>query len=150
MIDMKKTQCTVAMAATSFMAVAQENNPAQGMNVSGDVFEDVFNISATIFVVILVMIFILSILKRMLDYRLKNKIADKGVSEIIASSILQSDTREDGAINMKWFSILAGIGIGLTIINYTLPLGIHSLAIMSFSIALSFLGYHYYLQRYTK
>ncbi|HEV7348194.1 hypothetical protein [Telluribacter sp.] len=143
---MKKTLCIVTMATISFMAIAQENNPTQGMSVS----EDIFNISATIFVVILVMIFILSILKRMLDYRLKNKIADKGVSENIASSILQSDTKEDGAINIKWFSILAGIGIGLTIINYTLPLGIHSLAVMSFSIALSFLGYHYYLKQSTK
>lgn len=134
------------MTANSFTLPAQDSIPIQNVNINGDVF----NIGATIFVIILVMIFVLSILKRMLDYRLKNKIADKGVSEIIASSILQSDSKEDGAINIKWFSILAGIGVGLTIVNYTLPLGIHSLAIMSFSIALSFLGYHYYLKRSTK
>lgn len=143
---MIKTICISAMTANSFTLPAQDSIPIQNVNINGDVF----NIGATIFVIILVMIFVLSILKRMLDYRLKNKIADKGVSEIIASSILQSDSKEDGAINIKWFSILAGIGVGLTIVNYTLPLGIHSLAIMSFSIALSFLGYHYYLKRSTK
>ncbi len=146
MINLKKIITTGTVFSVSFVSSAQDNSSAQGMTLN----EDVFNICATIFLVIVVMIFILSVLKRMLEYRLKNKIADKGISESIASSILRPDTREDGAINIKWFSILAGMGSGLTIINYTLPLGIHSMAIMSFSIALSFLGYHYYLRRSEK
>ena len=146
MINLKKIITTGTVFSVPFVSSAQNNDSAQGMTLN----EDVFNICATIFLVIVVMIFILSVLKRMLEYRLKNKIADKGISESIASSILQPNTREDGAINVKWFSILAGMGVGLTIINYTLPLGIHSMAIMSFSIALSFLGYHYYLRRSEK
>jgi drug/metabolite transporter (DMT)-like permease len=116
------------------------------MNVN----EDVFNISATIFVVIITMFFILLLIKRILDYRIKNKIADRGIPESIASSILRSDVKENESLNIKWFFILAGIGSGLTIVNYTMPLGIHSLAIMSFSVAFSFLGYHIYIARTKK
>ena len=133
------------MSALPSLAVAQGINTPDGMGIS----EDVFNIIATIFVVILVMIFILSVIKRMLDHRIKNRIVEKGVSESLASSILQSDIG-NSEVNIKWFSILTSIGIGLMIVNYTLPLGIHSIAIMSFSIAVSFLGYHQYLKRSKK
>jgi drug/metabolite transporter (DMT)-like permease len=142
---MKKiiVMCLGAITIAPSTAIAQDSysNQNNGLNM------EVFNITATIFVVILVMIFILTILKRMLEFRLKNKIADKGISESIASSILQAEAKVDSTINIKWFFLLAGMGAGLTIVNYTLPLGIHSMAIMSFSIALSFLGYHYYLKR---
>jgi len=80
-----------------------------------------------------------------MDYRLKNKIVEKGIPENIASSILQTNPKEDRNINIKWFAILAALGVGFTIIYYTLPLGIHSLAIMAFSIAVSFLGYFFFL-----
>jgi hypothetical protein len=63
---------------------------------------------------------------------------------------LKPNTTEEGSANIKWFSIFAAIGIGLTIINYALPLGVHSLAIMSFSIAAGFLGYHLFLKRSKK
>ena len=133
------------MSALSSVAVPQGTNTSHNIGIN----QEVFNICATIFVVILVMVFILSVLKRMLDYRIKNRIVEKGVSEDLASSILRRDTG-DGDLNIKWFSILAGIGIGLTLINYTLPLGIHSIAIMSFAIAVSFLGYHQYVKRSKK
>jgi hypothetical protein len=142
---MKKTLSTIAMSGISALATAQDPNTPHDIGFN----EDVFKISATIFVAILLMIFILSVLKRMLDHRIKNRIVEKGVSEELASSILRSDTSDENA-NIKWFSILTGIGIGLTLINYTSPLGIHSIAIMSFTIAVSFLGYHQYLKRSKK
>jgi hypothetical protein len=142
---MKKILSTIIISALSSLAVAQGTNTPHDMGIN----EDVFKISATIFVVILVMIFILSVVKRMLDYRIKNRIVEKGVSGDLASSILRSDTG-DGDVNIKWFSILTGIGIGLMIVNYTLPLGIHSIAIMTFTIAVSFLGYHQYVKRSKK
>jgi hypothetical protein len=108
---------------------------------------EVFRVIATIFVVALFMLFILTIMKRIFEYRLKNKIVDKGIPENVASSILQTKSGEERHINIKWFALLAGIGAGLTIIYYTLPLGIHSLAIMAFSISLSFLGYFFYLKQ---
>ena len=119
---------------------------AQNSNVQG-IDKEVFNICASIFTVGLFMIFILAIIKRIMDYRVKNKIVEKGVPENIVSTILQTSPRENRNINVKWFALLAGIGIGLTIIYYTLPLGIHSLAIMAFCVAASFLGYYFFLKQ---
>ena len=137
---MKKTINITAIIATPFVANAQNiNSPA--------IDKEIFNVCATIFVLGLCMIFILVILKRIMEYRLKNRIIEKGIPENIVSSILQTNPKEDRNANIKWFAILAGLGAGLTIIYYTLPLGIHSLAIMAFCIAASFLGYFFFLKR---
>jgi H+/Cl- antiporter ClcA len=140
---MKKIIYIAAIAATPIIANAQNNN-IQGIN------EDVFNACAAIFTAGLFMIFILAIIKRIMDYRIKNKIVEKGIPENIVSSILQTSPKENRNTNIKWFALLAGIGIGLTIIYYTLPLGIHSLAIMAFCIAASFLGYYFFLKQSEK
>lgn len=113
-------------------------------------YTKIFEISATILTVILFMAFLLAILKWILEHRLKNKIIDKGVSENLVASVLQTTTKQDGNANIKWFAILAGIGAGLTIVNFTLPLGIHSLAIMFFSTAASFLGYYFFIKKTEK
>lgn len=143
MNKMKKIIYIAAIAATPIMANAQNNN-IQGIN------EDVFNACAAIFTAGLFMIFILAIIKRIMDYRIKNKIVEKGIPENIASSILQTSPNENRNTNIKWFALLTGIGAGLTIIYYTLPLGIHSLAIMAFCIAASFLGYYFFLKQSEK
>jgi len=105
--------------------------------------QDVFEACAAIFVVGMFMIFIITVMKKIFEHRLKNKIVDKGISESIAQSILETKTNNEAKYaNVKWFAILAGLGIGLTGVNYTQPLGFHSLAIMAFSISLSFLGYY--------
>src|SRR5690606_38040537 len=109
MIGMKKTINTTAIIAAPFVAIAQNiATPA--------IDKEIFNIGATIFVLGLFMIFILVILKRIMEYRLKNKIVEKGVPENIVSSILQTNSKEDRNINIKWFAILTGVGAGLTII----------------------------------
>lgn len=123
-----------------FAALAQNNNGFQ-------MDEHIFNAIASILVVALFMVFIVTILKRILDNRLKNKIIDKDISENLAGSLLQTNPKENRNINIKWFVLLAGIGIGLTIINYTLPLGFHSLAIMAFCLSLSFLAYYFFVKK---
>jgi hypothetical protein len=141
---MKKIITTIAVIFSAFSLYSQDNhNLVQNTHID----QEVFNICATIFVVALFMIFILTILKRILEFRLKNKIVEKGIAENVASSILQTSTHEDRHINIKWFAILAGMGAGLMIVNYTQPLGIHSLAIMAFSISLSFLGYYFFIRQ---
>jgi len=140
---MKKIASILIIAIVPFTATAQSNFTLLNSNNN----MEAFRICTSILALALVMVFILSILKRMLEFRIKNKIVEKGVNENLASFILKPGTKEDGSVNFKWFSILAGMGVGLTIVNYTLPLGFHSLAIMSFSIAASFLGYHYFLKR---
>ena len=141
---MKKIITSIASIFSVYALNAQDNsNPQQNMHID----PEIFNICATIFVIALFMIFILTILKRILEYRLKNKIVEKGIAENVASSILQTSPNEGRHINIKWFAILAGIGAGLTIVNYTQPLGIHSLATMAFSISLSFLGYYFFIKQ---
>ncbi len=140
---MKKIIIIAGTIAAPIIANAQNNE-------ASDFDKEIFRIGATIFVVGLFMIFILGIIKRVMDYRLKNKIVEKGIPENIASSILQTNPKEDRNINIKWFSILTGLGAGLTIVYYTLPLGIHSLAIMAFCVAVSFLGYFFFLRQSEK
>ena len=134
---MKKILSITAASLMSFFANAQ--GYTSGMQYNQDVFEA----CAAIFVVGMFMVFIITVMKKIFEHRLKNKIVDKGISESIAQSILETKTaEEDKNVNIKWFAILAGIGLGLTGVNYTQPLGFHSLAIMAFSISLSFLGYY--------
>lgn len=140
---MKKTITVVLAGLTGSAVSAQDNYP----RISNDMSEEVFRAVAVIFVMLAFMIFIISILQRIFDYRLKNKIVEKGIAENIASSILQTEARDNKDINIKWVALLMGLGAGLTLVNYTRPLGIHSLAIMSFCIAFSFLGYFFYLKR---
>jgi hypothetical protein len=125
---------------------AQQHTASRGSGI--DV--KVLNTCAAIYAVSLGVAFILIIMKRLLEYRLKNRIVEKGIPENLAASILQAGASEEKNANIKWFSLLTGAGIGLTIIYYTQPLGIHSLAIMSFSIAMSFLGYHFFIKRTCK
>jgi len=139
---MKKIITFVPAGFVAMAVNAQDNYP----RINDGMSEEVFRICATIFVVLAFMVFILAILKGIFEYRLKHKIVDKGIPENIISSLLK-DKGEGRNINIKWFAILAGLGAGLTIVNYTLPLGIHSLAIMTFSIAFSFLGYFFYLKK---
>jgi capsular polysaccharide biosynthesis protein len=134
----------MAMIAALPMIANAQNSIAPGID------KEIFNICATIFTIGLFMIFTLAVFKRIMDYRIKNKIVEKGIPENIASSILQTSPNENRNINIKWFALLTGLATGLTIIYYTLPLGIHSLAIMAFCIAAGFLGYYFFLKRSDK
>jgi hypothetical protein len=136
---MKKSIIILLATISPFMAQAQGE--------SGLDLPEVFRVAATIFTLGLSMWFILAILKRVMDNKLKNKIVDKGVPDSVIASVLKTNPKEDLNSNMKWFAILAGLGIALTAIHYSLPLGIHSLAIMAFCIAGSFLGYFFFLKQ---
>lgn len=135
---MKKIITTVIATFVIVAANAQGNSEFD---------RNVFEACAVIFVMLAIMVFILAVIKKIMDYRLKNKIVDKGISENIASSILQTTPHEGINANIKWFAILAGIGAGLMLVNYTQPLGFHSVAIMAFSTSLSFLGYYFFIRQ---
>lgn len=137
---MKKIISTAAIIIAPLTLSAQDVN-SEHMNM------EVFNVISTIFVVGLFMVFIMGIMKRIIDFRLKRKIIDKGIPDSLASSIIQTNPKEDRNLNIKWFAILAGMGVALTIINYTQPIGIHSMAILAFCIAGSFLGYYFFTRQ---
>lgn len=139
---MKKLVSIVVFSLSVFAVNAQQDR--------GSIDVKVLNTCAAIYAASLGVAFILVIMKRLFEYRLKNKIVEKGLPENLVASILQAGTSEEKNSNVKWFAILTGAGIGLTFIYYTQPLGIHSLAIMSFSIAASFLGYYLFIRKTSK
>ncbi len=94
--------------------------------------------------------FFLAIIRLFLDSRLKSKMIEKGVSETVVEQFLQPTNRDSKSVAIKWFLILACIGLGLSLVNMTLPIGIHSIAIMAFSISLSFLGYYFFIKKANK
>lgn len=108
--------------------------------------EDMFNIGATILVIALCMAFVLALVKMIFLHRLKKKIIENGIPETLAESILKADSAS-GDANLKWCFILIGLGIGLGIVHYTTPLGLHSLAILSLCIAVGFFCYFIYTKR---
>jgi hypothetical protein len=139
---MKKLVSIAAIGAIPNMASAQTGSLLY-INM------EIFRACTILFLIGMFMLFILTIMRYIMDHRLKNKIVEKGVAEHIAASILQTNPKGNRNANIKWFAILTAIGVGLTIVYYTLPLDIHSLAIMAFCIGASFLGYFLFL-KYTE
>lgn len=90
---------------------------------------------------------LISVVRYFLDFRLKNKMIDRGMSEQL-SAYLQSNN-DQGKYNevIKMAILFCGIGLGLTITYLTAPIHIHSLAIMAFSLGLSYLAYFFYLRK---
>ena len=141
---MKKLVVVAIIFFIPFVLYAQEDLlRGGGIQISAEYVR----IFASIVVLYLIITFILAIIKSILDFRLKSRMVDKGVSDKVVEQFLQPQNRDAKTQAIKAFLILAGIGVGLTAINFTSPIGIHSFAIMAFSIALSFLGYFYFIKR---
>jgi len=144
---MKKTIVIPLILLTTWTANAQTS--FETFN-DRDFDFDLLHITGTLIGIFLFTSFFLSIIRLILDGRIKRKMLDKDVSENIVEKYLQPTSKDSKSIAIKWFFVLISIGLGLSVINVTLPVGIHSIAIMSFSIALSFLGYFYYIKRSEK
>jgi hypothetical protein len=143
-MKMKKLVVVAIIFFIPFVLYAQEDLlRGGGIQISAEYVR----IFASIVVLYLIITFILAIIKSILDFRLKSRMVDKGVSDKVVEQFLQPQNRDSKTQAIKAFLILAGIGVGLTAINFTSPIGIHSFAIMAFSIALSFLGYFYFIKR---
>lgn len=89
--------------------------------------------------------FLLSLTRIILNDQLKRKMLEKGVPvEVIANMLPR---KNELTIAIKWFSVLTAISIGLLIISFTPPLGIHSIIIMTACVALGFLGFYVWAKR---
>lgn len=111
---------------------------------------DILKILIAVFCFGISMIFVLKIFKLFLNYQIKNKALELRVSEELASAILNDKSETEGQDSIKWFFVFACLGIGFTIVHYTLPIGYHSLAIIAFSVAAAFLGYFSYIHFFKK
>jgi hypothetical protein len=146
---MKKFLTTTAVLITSLAAFAQDDKEPL---VNRQLIFDVLNICAIVGVIYLISNWILQMMKSNLDYRLKSKIIEKETAENIVVQLVQPVKKDNGNEKtiLQWFFMLAGIGVGFTLINFTRPFGIHSLAIMAFCIAGGFAGYYYYSRKSAK
>ena len=143
---MKKFILVTGVILTSFAASAQEVPDFDPFR-DRDFLSELLKISAVVFVVYLLSTFVLSIIRMFMDFRLKNKMIDKGASEHIVNQFLQPQKKDSRGTAIKWSIVVAGIGIGFTLMLLFPPFGIHSVMIMSFCVSLSFLCYYYFMKK---
>ena len=141
---MKKIITATLVLLSSFAANAQDSfDPFKDRSL---IF-DVVNAISIIAVIYLISSFILQLLRQNFDYRIKSKVIEKGTSADIVNQLVQPNKKDPRTNILQWFFILAGIGAGFTIIQFTRPFGIHSLAIMAFCIAAGFAGTYFFTRK---
>lgn len=140
---MKKIFSFIALTLSSIAVSAQDQ---QTKLIQGYYMTEVFRTVSIIITIMIFMIFVITLLKMFFDNRLKHKIVDKGIQESVAASLLQTTPKNDQQSTIKWACLLGGLGAGLFIVNYTQPLGIHSIGIMALSLSVSFLAYYFIIK----
>ena len=138
---MKKILSTTAILCFAIAAQAQDNfDPLKDRQL----YFDILNICAVLAVIYLISSFLLQMIRNHYNFRIKNRILDKGTEENIVRQLLQPEKKENKNYILQWFCLLAAIGAGLFLVNLIRPFGLHSLAIMAFSIAAGFGAYYYF------
>ncbi len=135
---MKKTIIALAILTGTVASYAQDNHEPL---IDRSLINDVLSLCGVVLVIYLVTAFILQLLRQNFDYRLKTKIIEKGTAEDIVSQLVQPEKKLPGNAILQWFWTLIGIAIGFTWMHFTRPFGLHSLAIMAFSVAAGLGGY---------
>jgi hypothetical protein len=144
---MKKSIATVIFTLISISLNAEGVYKLQN---GSEISRQIIDIPASILAVYIVSVFLISVVKAILNFRLRSKMIEKGVSIEIMNQLLQPDKSEAKKIAIKSFLVLTGIGVAVAINMFYFPVGIHSLVITIFSLALSYLAYYYYLKRSEK
>jgi len=140
---MKKISATALILLFAIAANAQAAETFDPLK-DRQLFFDCLNIAAVLTVIYLVSSFILKIFQGVYTFRLKNRILDKGTEENIIKQLIQPEKKDNQKTILQWFFMLLAIGIGLVLIKLIQPFGIHSLAILAFSMAAGFGGYYYF------
>jgi FtsH-binding integral membrane protein len=141
---MKKAFIAAAILMTSIVANAQDN---QEPLINRELIFDLIHICAVVLIIYLISSFILQLIRRNLDYRLKSRIIEKETAENIVAQLVQPDKTNPVNTLLQWFCTLVGIAIGFTIMAFTGPFGLHSLAIMAFSVAAGLGTYYLFIRR---
>ena len=139
---MKKIISTISILSMAIAVQAQDNNfdPLKDRQL----YFDILNICGALAVIYMISSFITIILKQHYNYRIKNRMLDKGTEENIVRQLLQPDKKENKNDVLQWFCMLAAIGAGIILVSLTRPFGLHSLAILAFSLAAGFGAYYYF------
>lgn len=144
---MKRSLASIVVLLTTVQAFAQ--NAAIVATPSGSVepqSEPIYGILLPILFLVFLVFMLISLIKYFLEYRFKNKLIDRGMSEQLSAYLLDKNKQEKQNEVVKLAILFSGLGIGLILIYLTTPIHIHSLAIMAFSLGLSYLVYYFYLR----
>lgn len=128
---MKQRLIIAFSACMPTLAMAGENN-------SVFIDKEIFNICASIAVIGMFMGFILAVLKKILNHKIRSRLAENSVPDTVVAEFLRQESSGGKIDAAKWAFIFAGLGLAGTFIHLTLPLGVHSLAILFFCLAASF------------
>ncbi|HET6255764.1 MAG TPA: hypothetical protein VFE32_16935 [Puia sp.] len=143
---MKKAFLIIAALGGSVIAYAQDKPESL---INREMLFDLVHIVATILVIYLISSFILQLVRNNFDFRLKSKIIDRQTEGQIVSQLIQPDKTNPLTSVLQWICTLVSVGIGFALIDATLPFGMHSLAIMAFSVAAG-LGVYYIVTKRAK
>ena len=145
---MKKITITASVFLLALAAHAQTPENFEPFK-SRDFLFDVLHISTFLIGMYLITSFLLQMFKSGMSSRIKNRMLDKGTEENIVRELLQPDKKENKNYILQWFFMLIAIGIAFLLLMLTGPFGLHSLAIMAFSIAAGFGAYYYFTRQKT-
>jgi hypothetical protein len=140
---MKKILSIAVLLSVSIAASAGDLEFSQPFRIP----QQYINMFVFVFVIYLIMRFILTISKMVMDHRVKNKLLEKEVPENLVIQYLQPANKGPRNETIKWVTIFLSIGIGLLLVSWSEPFGLHSLAIMSFSVAGGFWAYNYFTRK---
>ncbi len=143
---MKKISLTAFVSLLAIATQAQGHENFEPFK-DRDFLFDVLHIGTMLIAIYLIASFILQIFKAGMIARIKNRMLDKGTEENIVKELLQPDKKENKNYILQWFFIMLAIGIAFLLLMVTGPFGLHSLAIIAFSIAAGFGAYYYFTRQ---
>ncbi len=146
---MKKIVPTILILLTTVQVFAQNNLVADNQSnaVEPAAIEPISQIMLPILFIAFLLFMLITLVKYFLEFRLKNKLIDRGMAEQLSAYLSDKNDKEKQHEVAKLAILFCGIGVGLTLTYLTAPIHIHSLAIMAFSLGLSYLAYFFYLRR---
>ena len=133
----------MTLLAGSVAAFAQDKSDPL---IDRGTVNDLLTSASVVIVIYLIANFIVRIIRHNFDYRLKTRIVDKQTPEGVITQLVQPERINNRRTILQWFCTLLGVGIGFALMAATAPLGLHSLAIMAFSVAAG-LGAYYFFGR---
>lgn len=145
---MKKLLTSMIMLLATVQVFAQ-NKPTDTKPdlVAPAAIEPISQILLPILFISFLVFMLISLVKYFLEFRLKNKLIHRGMSEQLSAYLFDNNDQEKQNEVVKLAILFCGIGLGLTMVYLTAPIHVHSLAIMAFSLGLSYLAYFFYLRR---
>jgi len=114
-----------------------------------DTFEEMFRSVVILTAFWILAAFILSMIRMFLSHQLKRRMIDANSNEAMVKQLLPANSTEK-RVALKWFLVPAAVGIGLLLISFFPPLGIHSIAIMLFCISGGYGAYYLSLPKSEK